>query len=93
MKVRLKVPPRHRFLHALRRAFRPGIVGACVWCGHGYRRFSRKIEAAHLKDCAEYQRASSRRPKILKAQTAGDRCPKRQQKGNDRRNKASGHGA
>jgi hypothetical protein len=34
-------------------------VGACVWCGHGYGQFSLDIQAAHLKDCVEYQRAKA----------------------------------
>jgi hypothetical protein len=53
----IKVPPRHKLKLALRRAFSGGFVGACVWCGHGYTRFSPKIQSAHLRDCAEYQRA------------------------------------
>ena len=52
----IQTPPLHKLRRALRRASNRGFVGACVWCGHGYRRFSIQIESAHLKQCAEYQR-------------------------------------
>ena len=63
MKGRIKIPPRRKLVRALRRASRAGFVGACVWCGHGYKRFSLKIQEAHLKECAEYQRAKRCSPK------------------------------
>ena len=53
----IRIPPLHTLRRALRRAYRRGFVGACVWCGHGYRRFSLQIQSAHLKHCADYQRA------------------------------------
>jgi hypothetical protein len=56
----IQIPPLHKLRRALRRASRRGFVGACVWCGHGYRRFSLQIESAHLTNCAEYQRAKQR---------------------------------
>jgi hypothetical protein len=59
MKRRIKIPPRHKVLRAFRRASRRGFVGACLWCGHGYKRFSREIQAAHLRDCAAYHRAKA----------------------------------
>jgi hypothetical protein len=61
----LKIPPEHKLRRALRRASRLDFVGACVWCGHGYRRFSLDIQEAHLRDCAEYQRAKRCLPKNL----------------------------
>ena len=61
----LNIPPEHKLRRALRRASRLDFVGACVWCGHGYRRFSLDIQEAHLKDCAEYQRAKRCLPKNL----------------------------
>jgi hypothetical protein len=56
-KRRLKIPLQHKLWRALRRASRHGFVGTCVWCGHGYKRFSHEIQEAHLTDCVEYQRA------------------------------------
>lgn len=56
----IKIPPLHKVVRALRRASSRGFVGACVWYGHGYRRFSLQIESAHLKNCAEYQKAKQR---------------------------------
>ena len=56
----IKIPPRHKLQRALGRASSRGFVGACLWCGHGYRRFSLRIESAHLKNCAKYQRAKQR---------------------------------
>lgn len=64
-KGRIMNPPWQRLRRALRRASRRGFVGACVWCSHGYRRFSLEIQAAHLKDCAKYQRAKQRLPENL----------------------------
>ncbi len=66
----IKIPPLHKLKRALRRAFRLGFVGACVWCGHGYRRFSLQIESAHLKHCAEYQRAKQRPENLLREHEA-----------------------
>ena len=54
---RIKLPPEHKLRRALRRLSRPGFAGVCVWCGYRYRRFNLEIQQAHLKDCAEYQRA------------------------------------
>lgn len=51
------VPPLHKLRRALRHVSSRRFGGACVWCGLGYRRFSLQIESAHLKQCAEYQRA------------------------------------
>lgn len=51
---RLKVPPMHKFLRAARRASHPGTVGACLWCGHAYKRFSLAIQDAHLLQCPSY---------------------------------------
>lgn len=56
----IKIPPLHKLRRALRHVSRRGFVGACVWCGHGYRRFSLQIESAHLKQCAGYQKAEQR---------------------------------
>jgi len=52
----IKIPPEHKIRRAIRRLARPGIVGVCIWCGHGYRRFDLDIQDAHLKKCA-YQKA------------------------------------
>jgi hypothetical protein len=53
---RLKLPPMHKMIRALRRASRPGFVGACVWCGHAYRRgeYSPEAQDAHLLECPSY---------------------------------------
>jgi len=59
MKGGIEIPPRRTLLRALGRASRYDFVGACVWCRHGYRQFSLNIQAAHLKDCVEYQRAKA----------------------------------
>ena len=56
----IQIPPLHKLRRALRRVSGRGFVGACVWCGHGYRRFSLQTESVHLKQCAEYQRAELR---------------------------------
>ena len=58
MKQKIKIPPRHKVRRAFRRVSRQGFRAACIWCGHGYRRFSSEIEDAHLAKCAEYQKAN-----------------------------------
>jgi hypothetical protein len=37
-----------KFSRAIRNAKKPGIVGACLWCGHGYPEYSREIENEHF---------------------------------------------
>jgi hypothetical protein len=59
MKGGIEIPPRRTLLRALGRASRYDFVGACVWCGHGYRQFSLEIQEVHLKGCAEYQRGKA----------------------------------
>jgi hypothetical protein len=58
MLTRLHMPKdwKRRATRALSNLNRPGVVGACFWCGHQYRRgeYSPETEADHLLQCAEY---------------------------------------
>jgi hypothetical protein len=47
---------KRRATRALSNLNRPGVVGACFWCGHQYRRgeYSPETESDHLLQCAEY---------------------------------------
>jgi hypothetical protein len=58
-KVRIKMPPAVGMAKAARKISR-GFRAACVWCGHGYRKYAREIEHAHLQNCEPYQAAKSR---------------------------------
>jgi glyoxylase-like metal-dependent hydrolase (beta-lactamase superfamily II) len=33
---------------AIRKAKKPGIVGSCFWCGHGYAEYTHEIEDEHF---------------------------------------------
>jgi hypothetical protein len=54
--VQITIPPMHKMLRAARRASRPGFVGACLWCGHGYRRgqYSPAAQDAHMLECPSF---------------------------------------
>lgn len=53
----------YRAKRALRRLNGRGVVAACFWCGHPYRRgeCSRETESAHLLQCAEYPQEGKRK--------------------------------
>src|SRR6267154_732772 len=58
MPTRLHMPKdwKRRATRALSNLNRPGVVGACFWCGHQYRRgeYSPETESDHLLQCSEY---------------------------------------
>lgn len=57
-KVRIKMPPAVGVIRAARKINR-GFCAACVWCGHGYPKYTRETEDAHLRDCKPYQAAKT----------------------------------
>ena len=62
-RIRLPKDGQYRAKRALRRLNRRGVVAACFWCGHTYRRgeYSQEAETAHLLQCPEYPQDAKRR--------------------------------
>lgn len=56
-KCRIKIPPEHAVVRALRRLQMPHVKAVCIWCGHRYFKWSDTLQDAHLTRCEEYQRA------------------------------------
>ena len=46
---------------AVRNAKKPGVVAACLWCGHGYPKYNHEIENEH------FARVCPNAPQELKA--------------------------
>jgi hypothetical protein len=50
---------------AVRNAKKPGVVAACLWCGHGYSQYSHKLEDEHFANACpnapEELRASAKK--------------------------------
>ena len=62
-RIRLPKDWQYRAKRALRRLNRRGVVAACFWCGHQYRRgeYSPESETAHLLECPDYPQDAKRR--------------------------------
>jgi hypothetical protein len=62
-RIRLPKDWPYRAKRALRRLNMRGVVAACFWCGHAYRRgeYSREAETAHLLQCPEFPQDAKRR--------------------------------
>ena len=61
VKINLPADAGAKLRRAVRNAKKPGVVAACLWCGHGYPKYNHEIENEH------FARVCPNAPQELKA--------------------------